>query len=618
MNRAGIATIAAGPAVIHIGLFVGLVGERPVAVRVNAAGIRLARRPNGTLANNRAANASLGARLAGRRCTGRRSRRHVAGANGVRRRISAGQIDLPVAVVIDAVADFGARVNRADAHERAALALECSELAGEHTADTAASAGIGDVVVDGAVAVVVDAVAEFGLRTDFTDADERTRLALNRSERTGAGVCLAAGSACTARAVVDCAIAVIVDAVAGFGLRTDGADASQRAALALRGAEFTGARVRRAALAAGAARAVVDNAVAVVVNAVAGFAGRVDRADTNQRARLALHRPKRAGEGIVLAAGNACSRRIVVDHAVAVVIDAVAGFRLRADRANAGKSAGLARNRSKFAGARVGRTALAADSAGAVVDGAVAVVVDAIAGFRLRIDGTHAGERAALALNRSELAGAYVGLTALAAGARRVVVDGAVAVVVDAVAGFRLRIDSTHAIEHARLANHRSKRARSVVALAARHTGTRRIVVYGAVAVVVDVVAGLLHGVNGAHAGERSVYALNRSELARSDIGLAALAADAARIVVHGAVAVVVDTVAGFRLRTDFACAHQRAALAGDRSKSAGTRIGLAALAADTDGIVVDHSVAVIVGTIAGFLSSRIHRADAGQRACLA
>lgn len=82
-----------------------------------------------------------------------------------------------------------------------------------------------------------------------------------------------------------------------------------------------------------------------------------------------------------------------------------------------------------------------------VVDGAIAIVVNAIAHFRGGIDGSNARHLSVLALNRSKTARSRTALTTLRANARDVVVDHAVAVVVDPIARFRIGIDRPNALQ---------------------------------------------------------------------------------------------------------------------------------------------------------------------------
>src|SRR5262249_12804712 len=215
---------------------------------------------------------------------------------------------------------------------------------------SAAAAEARDVVVGGAVAVVIEPVADFGagwggavahLRAaDAADAAQCADAAAGaRREVAGRAARRARVAERLAEAVIDDAVAVVVEPVAGFGARADVRVALPHAAdlLALRGADAL--RLP--------AHEVVDLPVAVVVEAVADFRGRNGRAHTRQRSALALEGARTAGARAGEAAagrGNAAgrARRIaglplrLVDHAVAVVVEAVAGdFARRRDLSDA-------------------------------------------------------------------------------------------------------------------------------------------------------------------------------------------------------------------------------------------------------------------------------------------
>src|SRR5207244_3873208 len=156
------------------------------------------------------------------------------------------------------------------------------------------------------------------------------------------------------------------------------------------------------------------------------------------------------------AARHAHAHRVVVDHAVAVVVDAVAGLRLGADHLHAGEAA---RPGAGHAGAHVARGACAGGvhaaaaagqaHAGHVVVLAVAVVVLAVPRLQRRADRARAHHRAVLAQGDARLALPHA-VAALLAGAEvgarhphagHVVVHQAIAVVVDAVAHLGRRAD---------------------------------------------------------------------------------------------------------------------------------------------------------------------------------
>src|SRR5690606_34072983 len=125
-------------------------------------------------------------------------------------------------------------------------------------------------------------------------------------------------------AVVGDAVAVVVEAVAGLGRGPRAALADEHAAAAKLRAERALAGVD-AARGAALRVALVDAAVAVVVLAVARLGGRHRLSDAGERAAGAAERPRRA-DADVAAAEAAAVGVALVDRAVAVVVGAVAGL----------------------------------------------------------------------------------------------------------------------------------------------------------------------------------------------------------------------------------------------------------------------------------------------------
>src|SRR5439155_389272 len=195
---------------------------------------------------------------------------------------------------------------------------------------------------------------------------------------------------------------------------------------------------------------------------VAGLGRGTDRARADLRAGAAGRGPRPAlphAVGRISARTRRTARgadvdRVVVHRAVAVVVQAVASLRLRPHRLPASEAL---RTRARRAGAGITRptgaggvdapTGAGGSDAGHVVDRAVAVVVDAVAGLGRPGDAAHAGASAGQALigaRRAPAAAAGVLAVGQVAGGaaglteprvRRVVVDRAVAVVVQSVAG---------------------------------------------------------------------------------------------------------------------------------------------------------------------------------------
>src|SRR5262249_32900852 len=137
------------------------------------------------------------------------------------------------------------------------------------------------VVVDDAVAVVVEVVAGFGAGAGGTDALDHAVLTLECARPADADVG-AAGAAQARHGVVDLAVAVVVEAVALLGARPDCAVAHRRAADAAQDArradaaagvlrKVAGRTIRGARLIERRAQVVIDDAVAIVIGAVAGL-----------------------------------------------------------------------------------------------------------------------------------------------------------------------------------------------------------------------------------------------------------------------------------------------------------------------------------------------------------
>jgi len=159
---------------------------------------------------------------------------------------------------------------------------------------------------------------------------------------------------------------------------------------------------------------------------------------------LALFGAEGTREDVRRSASPASIGRIVVDDAVAVVVDAIARFRDGIDCPDAHEHSILTLLRAIFTWPDVGLSALRANADGTIIDHSVAIVIQTIAGFGLRIGSPNANEPARLALVRPELARADIGLSALRSGTGRHIVNDAVAIIVLGIARFRLRIDSAN------------------------------------------------------------------------------------------------------------------------------------------------------------------------------
>lgn len=341
---------------------------------------------------------------------------------------------------------------------------------------------VGDVFVELPVTIVVEHVADFvvGRTSARTNTCRERALPTARDARDGdAGGAL--GSGCNRAGttnlrrrrsrnhLVNLTVAVVVDAVTRLGGTQERASVFARIVAievvitilaTLEGAHAHVARpngVNGVVVAVVAARAAVchvrlevrlsgQRTVAIRIDAA-----RIDRAGwsngtltglntrcAHERTRLARRRCAHGRRNRNVARAE---HEAVVDHAVAVVIDRVACFGNRSDESGACAAAGL-RAPAATAGSavhevriRAGRDALLRGET--FVDLTVTVVVDHVAGFGLGVDVAHAREVCPDALERAELAGHGVALAARCVHAVDVV-DAAVAIVIDHVARFGL------------------------------------------------------------------------------------------------------------------------------------------------------------------------------------
>ncbi len=125
----------------------------------------------------------------------------------------------------------------------------------------------------------------------------------------------------------------------------------------------------------------------------------------------------------------------------------------------------------------------------AIVRGAVAIIVEAVAEFRRRLRRLAARDRAIRANLGSGRANTGNTRRARIANRCRIIIDRAIAIVVEAIADFsaRIRIPITHG--HAARARRCSWRTHAELPRAAHHTATRIAIVHGAIAIVVEAVA---------------------------------------------------------------------------------------------------------------------------------
>lgn len=512
-----------------------------VAAAVTAAGacrVAEAGRARARNRERRSAEADAGTRR------GRRTRVHasVDGRRGTRIHAAADEtlVVASVAVVVDRVADLHRGTDRAVAGAEGARAAglrtvpadaETGGAGHEREAGLGKSSARDHVVVRRTIAVVVDPVAGLGdgcERRDRRNAgDGPSADALDGAGRGAAsrsdGACSPGGrTAAAGRAVEVAVVAVLVDRVAADLRRRsdftharapDGrageADARLRAGHADAAARVGGAVGRRVAV---LDDVVVDHAVAVVVDTVAGLARR------HARRHVAADHACRAGVGATTDAGSGSFRarardgndaRIgaaddarVADAVAVLVVHVAANFGGRNDLVSASAedaSRAEARARAAEADARgTGATRVAALDV--AVDAAVAVVVLVVAGFgsgqaRDRVaDELVADTVPEAVVHAAADAGATCGVVARITTARCGEEKTAVAVLVDRVVGdLRRRTDRSGAgrpRHRGRVPILRAVAARCVAGVAGgeREARARDVVVDDTVAVVVEAV----------------------------------------------------------------------------------------------------------------------------------
>ena len=499
--RAGLCPCLAAPLVVAAGARLAVLTDvahaalvdQPVAVVVQLVAL-LRGRGDATLTEHLAVQTRQRAGLAGA----------LALAAGLAH-AGEGLVHLAVAVVVHAVAELVHRRHPARALELARHTDGKTRL----TAAFVVAAGLvllGEGLVDLAVAVVVHAVAELVGRPLSALAMGLPVHAGQQTGRARAQV-VAAGLADPVHALVGLAVAVVVHAVADLGRGPDRALAGPpEAAHAGLDAGLTGALrqatgPRRVRLTELAGAVLVGLAVAVVVLPVAHLHGRADAASALDRAVHAGQGALGAGPG-VLSAGHEHAREALVDLAVAVVVQAVAQLGGRPHEAHAGAPGGInaglqARDAEPLVRAAGLGAALIAGAADLLLVGlAVAVVVGAIADLGQRPLHALAGDLAGHAGQRAGDAGAGL-VTAGLPLAGEGLVGLAVAVVVLTIAQLIRRRRAAVADDLAREADAEAGLAQPLLGTTGRvHLGEGLVDL--AVAVVVQAVAaGLVRGLEG-------------------------------------------------------------------------------------------------------------------------
>jgi hypothetical protein len=144
-------------------------------------------------------------------------------------------------------------------------------------------------------------------------------------------------------------------------------------------------------------------------------------------------RPGCANTRLPRTARNAAARIAVIDDAIAIVVEAVAYFRRRLRILIAHDAAIVARRRACGANALLTRIARISATWIAVVDSSIAIVVETIAHFDGRLRGLYTNELPAHTLEKAVSTNAEATRRTRATAARIALVDGAIAIVVDSI-----------------------------------------------------------------------------------------------------------------------------------------------------------------------------------------
>lgn len=136
-------------------------------------------------------------------------------------------IAVSVTIVVEAIADFWTGSDCLFALDGSASAFVNAVVANTQGTGGACIASIGWIVVDGTVAVIVEAVASFGFRGGILDALDLAILALGCTRSALAGLIGDVALLPAARiAVVDLSVAIVIESVAGFARIAAGSSCS--------------------------------------------------------------------------------------------------------------------------------------------------------------------------------------------------------------------------------------------------------------------------------------------------------------------------------------------------------------------------------------------------------
>ena len=235
----------------------------------------------------------------------------------------------------------------------------------------------------------------------------------------------------------------------------------------------------------------------------------------------------------------------------------------------------------------------------AVIDSGIAIVVEAIAylGGRHRVLIAHdAAPRTRRGSSRTNSR-----LTGIArrTPARIAIVDGAIAIVVETVAAFRIGENRLSTYERTSRTRRDARRTQSQLTRATRHAAARIALVDRTVAIIVETVANLDARVVVAVARNATVRARRRTGRANAILACIARQTAAGIAIVHGTIAIVVEAVARLGRCGRILIAHDAASRTRRRTRRANALQAGIARQPPTRIAVVDRAIAIVVETVA-------------------
>lgn len=236
-------------------------------------------------------------------------------------------IKLSVAIVIEVVANLGCGIEIAVAHESTARARRRSRRTNAGLTRRARNSTAGIAVVDAAIAIVIESVAHFRARILISIAHEHTHRARRRTGGTNARLARVACYAAARVAVISRPVAIVIEAIASFGRRKHRLRTNDRPGRTSGDAGAAQSRQTVITRHTAAGIAFIDGAVAIVVDAVTDLGGGVVVAIADNRAGRTGRRSSRANTLLTGIASDAAARIAVVDGTIAIVIQAVTDFR---------------------------------------------------------------------------------------------------------------------------------------------------------------------------------------------------------------------------------------------------------------------------------------------------